>query len=194
MKIPNMQLFLDRFISVNRVRYRQYPPVLAILDTLTLDTVIFSSVRSSYDVFGELVRTVDMYVPKVMKAMDQSWLPAYFTSPSITAMASLEVLDENDLISLTTPGAYFYKGPHGKKLGALVVPANVNPEDIPDYVKTLVKALNRYQINDNQISVSSGFTEVIIDTPAIYQQLKLVLSLKDFSFVIPETDYGDLDV
>lgn len=194
MKIPNMQLFLDRFISVNRVRYRQQPSVLAILNTLTLQNVIFSKVRSSNDAFGELVRTVDMYVPKVMKAMDQSWLPAYYTTPRITNMVTTDVQDENDLITLEVPGFYFYKDRYSKVQGCVVVPAQINPGDISDYVKDMVKNANAYQINDDQISVASNFSEVIVDTPAIYQRLKLVLSLRDFSFNIPDTDYGDLGV
>lgn len=194
MKIPNMQLFLDRFISVNRERYKDYPSVIAILNMLTLENVIFSEVRSSNDMFGELVRTVDMYVPKVMKAMDQSWLPAYYTTPRITNMVTLDIQDEDTLITLTVPGFYFYKDRSGSKQGCIVVPAQVEEKDVSSYVVSMVKQANAYQINDDQITVTSNLSEVIIDTPAIYQTLKLVLSLKDYSFKIPETDYGDLTV
>ena len=194
MKIPNMQLFLDRFISVNRDRYKNAPAVITILDSLTLETVIFSEIRTTVDESGNLVRTVDIYVPKVMKAMNQSWLPAYYTTPRITDMVTQDVQVENSLINLTVPGIYFYQDRNKIQQGCLVVPANIEELDIPQYVVSMVLLANQYQINDTQLAVAADFSTVIIDTPTIYQNLKLVLSLKSFTFNIPETDYLDLTV
>lgn len=193
MKIPNMQLFLDRFISVNRVRYKDYPSVIAILNTLTLDNVIFSAVRNSFDEFGELVRTVDMYVPKVMKAMNQSWLPAYYTTPRITQMVTEEVQLETELEFLTKPGFYFYKDQYESVLGCVVVGEGVDIADAPAVIKQLVQDKNLYQIETNEITIQQNLSTVLVDSPTIYQPLKVVLPLGDV-FRIPETDYGPLIV
>lgn len=187
MKIPNLQLFLDRFISYNKERYKDNVRVMALLNRLKLEDITFSNPRTNAS-GPEIVRTVDMTVPKVMIAKDQSWIPADFDHPLVTASVSTTVLKEEDLEHQDVPGLYFYDD-NGVTKPVIVYP--IGAGSALDSVQGVVKSSCLYELLDSQITLSNDESMVSIDSPTIYHTLKAVLMVKDPT-VIPETDYGDV--
>lgn len=187
MKIPNLQLFLDRFISYNKDRYKNNVRVMALLNRLKLEDITFSNTRTDSS-SGEVVRTVDMAIPKVMVAKDQSWIPADYDHPLVSQAASTTVVPEEDLEHLDIPGLYFYQD------GSVTKPVIVYPlgsGDALDSIRAVVKSSCLYDLLDTQISINNDETVVTVDSPTVYHAMKAVLMVKD-PVVIPETDYGDV--
>lgn len=187
MKIPNLQLFLDRFISYNKERYKDNVRVMALLNRLKLEDITFSNARSDNS-SGEVVRTVDMTVPKVMIAKDQSWIPADFDHPLVSQSVTTTVVPEDELEHQQMPGLYFYKD------GNVTKPVIVYPlgsGSALDSIRSVIQSSCLYELTDAQITINSDETVATIDSPTIYHSLKAVLMVKDPT-VIPETDYGDI--
>lgn len=79
----NLQLFLDKFISVNQQKYADQPEVLALLDGLTLDDITFTRLDKDSSL-GAGGRIADFEsASRKFNAIDQQWICAELGSDTI---------------------------------------------------------------------------------------------------------------
>ncbi|EJI5696471.1 hypothetical protein NFI00_000174 [Salmonella enterica] len=106
----NMQLFLDKFIEVNKQKYADEPEVLALLEGLTLADVVFDSIEID-ESLGEGGRIASFHSPsRKFNAPKQQWLCSTLQGKNVVTFTDATVFDDKAAVkALTTPGIYLHK-------------------------------------------------------------------------------------
>lgn len=174
MAFPNQQLFLERFVATNKVRYSDKPQFIAQLDQLTLGQITFSNPRK--DTTGGIMKhLVDMAVPGVFNAFNQKFIPGNYPDHGVAILVSPDPLSATDLPKELTPGIYWLlTGVGVEKQGAVLVPKDGKTEAA---IISLIKEKCLFDLQDVDIMVSGDLSSVTIDSSTIIGTLQVVESL-----------------
>lgn len=172
MAIPNNQLFLDRFIEVNLERYRDNPSVVQMLQGLTLDQIQFTNFRKTTLPSGQVAYLYDMEYPNVFIAHNQRYYPADYAVHKVAVFQEKDKITLENLPTKTKEGMY-YIDPTGGRM--LVTKGKLGIE----HIKALVKSNCRYDLADEQITVSQDYTTFTVDSPTVFKGVGIVESLYD---------------
>lgn len=123
----NLQLFLDKFIEVNKQKYANEPEVLALLEGLTLADVVFDSIDID-ESLGEGGRIASFHSPsRKFKAPKQQWLCSTLQGKNVVTFTDATVFDDKAAVkALTVPGIYLHKADDATAVSVLTA------EDVAD--------------------------------------------------------------
>lgn len=93
MSLPSRQLFLDRFLEYNRIRYKDDPKLLARLNSITLSGIIFMGLTDDPDRPGGKVSNFLVPAPAI-RAEIQRWIPADITEEKVTDPANVIPMED----------------------------------------------------------------------------------------------------
>ena len=172
MAISKEQLFLDRFISYNVIRYQNEPDFVAVLNGLTLGTIAFTNYQK-FGGIGPTFWTVDVNSPSnKFMGTDQRYIPAdfVFNGPAILKQETPLTLEELELTAV--PGIYLID--QGVVLtGAVLVYKN---EKTAANVRAVVATNSNYAIASDEITIDPSVSMVTIDSITISGGLTVVES------------------
>lgn len=175
MAFPNQQLFLERFVATNKVRYSDKPQFVAYLDQLSLDAITFSNPRTETLPSGEVKHLTDMAVPGVFIALNQKYIPGNYPDHGVAVLVSPIPLSADDLPKELTPGIYWQlTGVGEEKQGAVLVAKGGKTEAA---IISLIKEKCLFDLQDADITVSGDLALVTIDSATIIGELVVVESL-----------------
>ncbi|ASU03463.1 hypothetical protein RISINGSUN_207 [Erwinia phage vB_EamM_RisingSun] len=123
----NLQLFLDKFIEVNKQKYADEPEVLALLEGLTLADVVFDSIEID-ESLGEGGRIASFHSPsRKFNAPQQQWLCSTLQGKNVVTFTDAKVFDDKASVkALTAPGIYLHKAGDATAVSVLTA------EDVAD--------------------------------------------------------------
>lgn len=176
MAFPNDQLFLDRFISFNKERYKTEPDFVAELDALTLGSIAFSNFRKEVQVNGDVHHLVDVRSPGLLRGKDQSYMPADYAIDGTAQLVDEIVRPKEELEEQLTEGVYFLGVSAEEHIGAILV---YKGKKTVERIKDLVKSKCYFDLADNEITVSEDMTTIAIDSRTITGLLDVIESLYD---------------
>jgi hypothetical protein len=175
MTFPNQQLFLERFVATNKVRYSDKPQFVNLLNSLTLDAITFSNPRKETLPSGEVKHLTDMAVPGAFNAFNQKFLPGNYPDHGVAMLVSPDPLSTDDLPKELTPGIYWqFTGVGEEKQGAVLVPKDGKNEPA---IIALIKQNCLFDLQDADITVSGDLSSVTLDSATIVGSLLVVESL-----------------
>lgn len=173
MTIPNKQLFLDRFIEYNVLRYQDNPSLVAMFQGLTLDKVTLTNFRETSTEEGSITHIYDIDMPGVFTGKNQLFYPADYILHNVTNFEEdLPVEDIEELEHKGTPGIYLVESLGGR---LLVLNGKKNSETIIDLIKEKCK----YILSDDQIIVGEDTSTVVIKAETILGFVSVVEGLYD---------------
>lgn len=155
MSLPSRQLFLDRFMEVNRIRYKNDPAVLDRLNKLTVKDIVFEGLTEDPNRPGGMISNFSVPA-KAIEAYAQRWIPVDIKSKHIIDPANVtSVPTLNDVIAAQARGLFTYQDNGSTKL-AIVMAFR---QDIPveNLAKEVTKTLNRttsYVIKDGDLQIN----------------------------------------
>lgn len=176
MALPNDQLFLDRFIAVNKRRFANDPAFVAKLSALTLDKVTFSNFRKVQVSAGVVAHLYDVDSPKLFRGVDQRFMPANYATNGPSELAEPNALIMDDLIRRDVEGIYLLGASKPAAVGAVLV---LKGHRTFEKIHGLIKDKCLFVLQDNEINVSEDLTTVTIDSHTIGGVLQVVESLYD---------------
>lgn len=176
MAFPNDQLFLDRFISFNKERYKTEPDFVAKLDALTLNSVTFTNFRKEVQENGDVHHLVDARSVGLLRGKDQSYLPADYAIDGTAQLVDETVRTKEDLEQQLTEGVYFLGVSAEEHIGAILV---YKGKKTVERIKELVKSNCYFDLADDEITVGEDMTTIAIDSRTIVGLLDVIESLYD---------------
>lgn len=169
MAIPNRQLFLDRFIEYNVVRYADKPKLVAILRGLTLDKLVINNFQKTQNPGGYFDHFYDVSMAGVFEGVNQKFQPASIEAGRLFAIIA-KVDDENELSLKEEEGAYDF----GQVDHAVILVTKGKIDDSA-HVLNVVKQSLLYEIADADISYTGGIitikNEIMDGTITIHETL-----------------------
>lgn len=187
MAFPNRQLFLNRFLAVNKVRYASKPAFLAVLNRLVLSDIVFSNPRTESLPFGKVKHVIDMEMPGVFIAPNQKYIPGYLPDHGVANLVTIIPLNDFDLERKLTAGIYWrLTGVGTEKQGAVLV---LRHEKNALNIRNLVKASSLFDLTDANVVVASDLSTVTITSSTIVGTLMVVESLGDLENAIYDGEY-----
>jgi len=176
MAFPNDQLFLDRFISYNKERYKDEPTFVQALSALTLSTISFTNFRKVDVGGGQFAHLVDVDSPGLLTGDDQQYLPADYVENGPAQMEEPDPVDLETLKRKGVQGIYFLGVSAEETVGAVLV---YNGQKTVENIKALVKEHCYFELADDEITVDQDVTFVTIDSRTITGVVQVVESLYD---------------
>lgn len=155
MSLPSRQLFLDRFMEVNRIRYKNDPAVLDRLNKLTVKDIVFDGLTEDPNRPGGMISNFSVPA-KAIEAYAQRWIPVDIKSKHIIDPANVtNVPTLNDVIAAQARGLFTYQDNGSTKLAVVMA----FRQDIPveNLAKEVTKTLNRttsYVIKDGDLQIN----------------------------------------
>ncbi|EBV8434091.1 hypothetical protein AVA65_07565 [Salmonella enterica subsp. enterica serovar Minnesota] len=161
MSLPSRQLFLDRFMEVNRIRYKNDPEVLDRLNKLTVQDIVFEGLTEDPNRPEGMISNFSVPA-KAIEAYAQRWIPVNIKSKHIIDPANVtSVPTLADVIAAQARGLFTYQDNGSTKL-AIVMAFR---QDIPveNLAKEVTKTLNRntnYILKDGDLQINfNGSTD-----------------------------------
>ena len=172
MAFPNQQLFLERFVATNKVRYSDKPQFVAYLDQLSLDAITFSNPRTETLPSGEVKHLTDMAVPGVFNALNQKYTPGNYPDHGVAVLVSPTPVSAEDLPLERTPGIYWQlTGVGEEKQGAVLL--FKDGVDEPTII-ALIQDNCLFDLQEADITVAVDLSTVTINSPTIVGSLVVV--------------------
>lgn len=172
----SLQLFLDRFLLVNKERYKNDPNALAILNGLTLEQLTFSNWQSKQDSGKPIQQTVDMDIVNKLVAHAQKYYTLDFASPLVSKPVDATPVAEADLTSKAKTGLYFYNDTSttpARIACAVVVRA---PKDLYSEGVAVIKASCLFDLDDGEIAKNSDGTAALVSSKTFVDTIKILQS------------------
>lgn len=170
---PKEQLFLDRFIAYNTDRYNDEQDFVDALNALTLGTVTFSNYRKITNQ-GPTHYLVDVNSPDLFVGADQEYTPGDYVVNNLSQLQYSDPLTVEDLEQLKIDGIYKLGGERPADIsGAVLVRKN---EKTAANVRQLIKENCHYLLEDSDITIDVGVTEVLIDSLTVVGKVQVVES------------------
>lgn len=187
MAFPNQQLFLERFVAYNKVRYSDQPHFVDQLDQLTLNEVVFTNPRKETLPSGEVKHVTDMAVPGVFNAADQKYTPGNYPDHGVATLVSPDPFTPEDLEKELNPGIYWaLTGVGDEKQGAVLV---AHGEKTEATIISIIKQNCLFELSDDEITVSTDLSSVELDSATIVGLLFVVESLGNLSDAVYDGTY-----
>lgn len=173
MAIPSKQLFLDRFIEYNVLRYQDKPSLVAMFQGLTLDKVTFSNFQEATDGEGKTYHSYSVVAPGVFTGNNQRFYPADYILNNVTNFEEESPVEDIDALEhKSTPGIYLVEGLGGRVLV-------LNGEKTEENVRAVFKNSCKYELNDDDIELEEAFNSIAIKSETILGHVLVVESLFD---------------
>jgi hypothetical protein len=171
MAFPNQQLFLERFVATNKVRYSDKPQFIAQLDQLTLAQITFTNPRTETN-GGVTKHLVDMAVPGVFNALNQKFIPGNYPDHGVANLVSPDPLSAAELPLELTPGIYWQlTGVGAQKQGAVLIPKEGKTKAA---IISLIKENCLFALLDADITVATDLSTATIVSSTIIGSLVVV--------------------
>lgn len=124
---PNLQLFLNKFISTNQELYANNPTVLAMLEGLTLNELSFTRLEVD-ESLGSNGRIADFECEsRGFNAVSQQWICADFTGVGVLNNVDATVhADADEVKLLDEVGVYFFDAEGNKHVAVLIEDIDTN--------------------------------------------------------------------
>jgi len=171
-----LQLFLDRFLLINKERYKNDPFSLNILNNLSLSDITFSNWQSTQIADGPVQQTVDMDVTKKLVAHAQKYYTLDFASPLVSKPTDATPVNEADLTSKNKTGLYFYNDTNfspARVACAVVVRA---PTSLYDDGIAVIKAACLFDLTDATFTKLNNGAEVLVAAKTFVDTIKILQS------------------
>lgn len=160
MSLPSRQLFLDRFMAYNLIRYKNDPEILARLKKLTLDDIVFEGM--SEDPRRPEGMVSNFSVPTdAIQAYTQRWIPVDIKSKHIIPPA--EIIPSTsmaDIIANNVRGLFSYKETDGTVKLAIVMSyrSDIPVQDLAREVARFLNDKSAYRLlsTDMQINLNAS--------------------------------------
>jgi len=186
--IPLATLFLNKFVEVNLVRYKDDPEMLPLFQNLGLNDIVISDLIPG--VAEPQVATVSSD-SRNFRGILQRWLPAFLDKPEpfalknpVTPLASI-----NDLLEQADPGVYGYLS-DGEVFPGMVLPKDTLSTTLEANAKALFQSNFGYAINDEELTVNENSLSVTMN---VYTRGSIPFVVaKGGVMVIPPTNYRRL--
>lgn len=176
MAFPIDQLFLDRFIAYNKVRYKDEPSFVAKLESLTLQTIQFTNFRKEDTGDGKSAHLVDVNSPGILTGVNQKYLPARYGIDGVAELQEETPVTMEELQQKSVEGIYLLAlGADETSVALLVHKGDKTLENI----KALLKEKCLFDLTDDQITVSGNMSGALIDSRTIVGEIGIVESLFD---------------
>lgn len=177
-----LQLFLNRFLLVNKERYKDDALALNIINSLTLEEVVFSNWRGTQLQGVVEQKTTDIRADGKLTGTDQKYYTLDLASPLVTTPTETAPVEEADLPKQTINGLYLYND-------TSVTPARLScaivinrPEDLVEEAKVIIKAACKFDLADEDIVALENGTDVLVTTQAFIDVVKLVAADLEFRY------------
>lgn len=171
MAFPNQQLFLERFVATNKVRYSDKPQFVQFLNQLTLDQITFTNPRKD-STSGVEKHLVDMAVPGVFKALNQKFTPGNYPDHGVATLVTPTPVSIQELPGKLTPGIYWrLTGVGAQKQGAVLVPKEGKTQAA---IISLIQQNCLFTLQNSEITVAGNLASVTIDSSTVIGTLVVV--------------------
>lgn len=176
MNDTKLQLFLNRFLLVNKQRYADNAPMMAVLNNLTLDQVDFSNWRSTQIPDGPIQQTVDMILNNKVTGEDQTYYALDYASPLVSNPTDGTPVAEADLTKKTVTGLYFYNDTNFDPVRiACAVVVRVKNDLYTEGLETL-RASCLFELADDEIIKIGDGSSVMVNTKTFADTIKILAS------------------
>lgn len=173
MTIPNKQLFLDRFIEYNVMRYQDKPSLVTMFQGLTLDKVNLTNFRETVTEEGKPAHLYDIDMPGGFTGKNQKFYPADYILHKVTNFEEEDPVESiDDLEHKGTQGIYLVEDLGGRVLV-------LNGKKTEENIKAVIKDSCKYELSDEDIVLDGSFNSATIKTDTILGYLLVVESLFD---------------
>lgn len=175
-KSTPLELFFNRFMLVNKERYKDDPKAMAILNSLTLEELDFANWRAAANENSQTVQmTVDLDSLNKLTATNQSYYTLDFASPLVSTPTDSAPVAEADLAQKGT-GLYLYNDTSvtPNRLACAVV--IYNPTDLYSEAVTLIKASCKFEIATEEISEVGSAAGATVSTKTFNDVIKILAS------------------
>ncbi|UYE93546.1 hypothetical protein [Shewanella phage FishSpeaker] len=205
-KLNPMELFLDKFKSVNYEKFAGNDYVIRQLDATEIDTVVFSKITQTLieDEGQRLRRSTNINTPGFLIAYNQRWTTAFFISPEASTLGAMPPIHVDDvkLDEGASVFTYYETPPNIDDLpaGTETVQVRVRlgatiPDSVPDKLQFLFEMLYpyaKYEFGKQHLSYV-GNNIYLLDTPTIYEYIRVFqFSISPNYLTIPPTFYGKM--
>lgn len=187
MAFPNRQLFLERFIAYNKVRYKDEPKFVETLDKLQLSAIEFTNPREEFAPGQPPKHLVDMAVPGVLTALNQRFIPADFPDHGVADLVTPTPFAPEDLPKETVTGIYWLLTGEGEeKKGSVLVAKGSKAKET---IISLIQEKCIFDLQPSEITVSDDLSTATIKSSTILGLLTVVESIGDLEEAIFNGDY-----
>lgn len=184
----HIELFIERFIEYNLVRYKDNPKMLVKFEGLTSEMVTVSDIQPIME--GSRRNSAVFSAPRRFKGINQSWTPAKAeTDLKLYKPVTEEPLaSKAKLAEIVEQGVYFYVDGQEVKV-AIVIANGIDVALQPAAVESTLRAALVYDIP--KVAVPGTGNTCILTGNTFEGTLYWVEGQAPIE-VIPETDYGQL--
>lgn len=158
----NLQLFLDLFIKSNKERFKDSPEVVAMLDKLKLEDIVWDKIEENTEIgVGGRVASFHSDVHNFV-AHDQAWICADLHDPAILAIDDIKAsLDE--VKTANAPGLYLYIDGNDDKLAAIIPEGALSDGSALTTIISQVKDVAKYELSDDSFTLNGDTVTVATD-------------------------------
>lgn len=171
-----LQLFLDRFLFINKERYKNDSFALNILNNLTLSDISFSNWHSAQIADGPVQQTVDLGATDKLVAQAQKYYTLDFASPLVSKPTDPAPVNESDLPTKAKTGLYFYNDTNFEppRLACAVVLRA--PKDLYAEGVAVIKASCLFDLQDTELTKIGDGSIITVGTKTFVDTIKVLAS------------------
>ena len=156
----NLQLFLNRFITVNKERYKDDPDIAPIFNTLTLEDIIWDFVTVNQTDVSKRISNFHSDT-LLFTAKDQQWNCVELTNPALHNLTDIK--DTIDIAkAVNTAGVYLYKENAVNKMLVLVDKDSIANNTAKDQTVVLLKAIMKYDFKDSAVTIKTTNSDNLV--------------------------------
>jgi len=177
MALDSRELMLEKFVTVNKVRYPDYKDRL---DKVNVNSIEFDTIAA--DPASPITGRVSNLESKSLhiEAEEQSWECALMNSDRVLNFSDTTLYTSlNDIVTTKTRGFYRYKDSDNKKVAVMVIPTEyTSPSDILSVAMLEINSSSNYLIKTREVSItdiiSSDIFKILVNGDTIYGELTIV--------------------
>ena len=156
----NLQLFLDRFVVVNKDRYKDDSDILPIFNTVTLADIVWDSIVVNQS--DESKRIANFHSDTLMfSAKSQQWNCVALNNNAIINITDIKA-SIDAVKTLDTVGVYLYTDAGVTKIAAIVDKDSIVNNTAQAQTVLLLKGVLKYDFSDNAVSVKQTNADNVV--------------------------------
>lgn len=171
-----LQLFLNRFLLVNKERYKDDAAALAVLNSLTLEEIIFENWEGTAIPGGPIQQKVDLEVVDKLVGVNQKYYTLDFASPLVSTPKDSVPVAEAELVNKAASGLYLYNDTTSQPSRLACAVVIRNPTNLFDEAVTIIKASCKFDLTDEDIVSIADGTVASVSTRTFFENIKLLVS------------------
>lgn len=167
----NLQLFLDLFIKSNKERFKDSPEVVAMLDQLKLEDIVWDKIEENTEIgVGGRVASFHSDVHNFV-AHNQVWICADLHDPVVLAIDDIKG-DLDEVKETNAPGLYLYIDGNDDKLAAIVAEGALSDGSALTAVVGLVTGVAQYELSADSFTLNGN--TVTVSTDCVLGQINVL--------------------